>query len=179
MHSLNIDKIIIDDIFNKNSTNIKETTFKILQHCNTLQKFILKDQKITVVKILFEFIYILNYLYKSIGLLQISCELQPTKNKMVMIEKILLNLSRKQDVDINRFTVTIDKIKQKINTVLNDTYNIDTSGINKYVQNIPPKIILNRQAYFYLQRKIRGYQYCLKEIIEKCTGIKVTKFEVK
>jgi hypothetical protein len=187
MHSLNIDKIITECVFNNNS-NLREVTLKILHQCNTLQKLILKDQKITMIKILFEFVYILNYLYKSIGLLQIinptpeifeidnivskyyndffsnikiHTHINKIKNAitdkidLLLIDKILLNLFRKQDVDVNKFTSTIDKIKQKINNILNDTYNMDTSGINTYIANIPPKIILNRQSYYYLQKKIK------------------------
>jgi len=181
-----IDKIIMEFVFNKR--NDKSLITMILNYCNKLQKSILKSTDKSSIKLLFEFVYIINYLYKAAGLLQI---ISPSKNTtkidtvisqyytdflknvtmlshikkiklditnktdLSLVEKILENMLKKQDVDINRFTSNINNIKQEISNTLNDVQNMNTNEIKKYIPDVPKKIILDRQSYFYLQRKIK------------------------
>jgi len=181
-----IDRIIMDFVFNKN--NDKSSITMILNYCNKLQKAILKNTDKSSIKLLFEFVYIINYLYKATGLLQIISPSKNTtkidtvvsqyyndflknvamlghikkiklvitnKNDLSLVDKILENMLKKQDVDVNRFTSNIDNIKREISDTINNVQNMNTNEIKKYIPDVPKKIILNRQSYFYLQRKIK------------------------
>jgi hypothetical protein len=69
---MNVEHIIFNKLFTcDHDLNVEKEIINILQHCNILAKnFIYEQNSDMATKILFEIMYILNYLYKSIGLLK-------------------------------------------------------------------------------------------------------------
>ena len=69
IQNINVDKIIFEHILCQKS-NISEVVTKILKHCNNTVKLIIAENEQSL-KLLFEIMYILNYLYRVVGLLQL------------------------------------------------------------------------------------------------------------
>ena len=73
MESLEIEKIIFKFIFNKGKISINKTIELVLKYCDNMKQDVINNTNIkNIQSSLFEYLYVFNYLYKSIGLLVLT-----------------------------------------------------------------------------------------------------------
>lgn len=203
MNSLNIDKIVAEYIFNNNGdTDINKIITKILSHCKKLRGYIHEsnDNNI-IIQILFEYLYVIDNLYKSIGLMQIlypsskftnidntlekfnneffsDYKMYEKLNKIKSslknnddinaLENILKKFIQKQNSEIEKSLEKINNIISEINTLMNVDYllTVPVAAKKSFPSNsIPDRLLVNRQTYYYLQRKVKDPES--RKIIEK------------
>ena len=183
MQYININTIVSKCTFYEDSIYVYNSTETVINNCKKLEQEILSEKFDNLISdALFEWLYCINLLYKSVGLAKlINCTqnlshvdetIEKYKvsffnneniskilsslnipNEKDNIEKILRNFSNNKLSNLpNKIKKITKEIRKKldINSIL-----ITTNEMKKYVNNLPDNLILTRQSYYYLQRKIQ------------------------
>lgn len=189
MKSLNVDKYISKYLFSKDQKILQFVKF-IEDHCKELEKGILVNNDMIALKLLYEYLHVLNTVYKNIGLLQLlnsenkeliqadrAIELLQENffsnvvmyEKLIKLkkvpEKILKKFTLKQNPAIDEIQSNIKKLEQKIYLT---TLSKNTIPVSKQMKvniiGLPNSLDLDRQNYYFLQRNVSNARE--REIIE-------------
>lgn len=189
MKSLNVDKYVSKYMFGKDQKFLPFIKF-IEDHCKELERGILTQDDLISLKLLYEYMYVMNTVYKNIGLLLLlnddNKELIQTNNiiesmqdkffsnvpiyeKLINIkkvpEKILKKFTLKQNPTIDEIQSGIKILEHKICSNLTSRNMIPISKTMKTnITNLPNSINLDRQNYYFLQRNVSNARE--REIIE-------------
>lgn len=190
MKSLNVDKYVLKYMFGKDKKILQFAKF-IEDHCKELEKGILTQNEEISLKLVYEYLYVVNTVYKNIGLLQLINgetfkELKNANNSIELLqekfysnveifeklvknkktpEKILKKFILKQNPTIDEIQTSIKNLEQKIQSQLLSQNLIPVSkNIKSNISGIPNVINLSRQTYYYLQRNV--YNAREREILE-------------
>jgi hypothetical protein len=176
-------------MFGKNPKFLPFIKF-IEDHCKELEKGILSQDDTIALKLLYEYLYIINTVYKNIGLLSLiskeNGELVQANNSVELIqenffankkvyeklikikkvsEKILKKFTLKQNPAIDEILLNIKMLEHKIYSNLLTTNIIPVSkNMKRDIKDLPSSIELNRQNYYFFQRNIHNARE--REIIE-------------
>lgn len=191
MESLNVCKYIQKYLFCKDPKIITFIHF-IEKYCKDLEKQMLDQQtQPNMLKLLYEYLYVLDVVYKHIGLLSLlyknpdlleaNKKIESFQSNFFANESIYEKLIKIKGIEptiMNKFklkqNINIDEIRLKIRSLERDIYsqlvapnNVPMSrGIKLSLKNVPNSINLNRQNYYHLQRNIDNARE--REIIEHC-----------
>lgn len=189
MKSLNIDKYVSKYMFGKDQKILPFIKF-IEDHSKELEKGIIANDDIIVLKLLYEYLHVLNTVYKNIGLLLLldgehkeliqantTIELIQEKffsnvaiyEKLLKIkkipEKILKKFTLKQNPAIDEIQSNIKNLEYKIHSGSTSKNMIPISKTMKVnIVGLPNSINLDRQNYYFLQRNVNNARE--REIIE-------------
>lgn len=189
MKSLNVDKYISKYMYGNNQKILQFIKF-IDDHCKELEKgIILQDEQLTI-KLLYEYLHVVNTVYKTIGLLILvngeNSEIIQANNMIELIqekffgnkkiyekltkikkvsEKIIKKFTLKQNPATDEIQLNIKNLENKINSTLLSPNLIPVSkSMKANMIGLPNTINLNRQNYYFLQRNIDNARE--REIIE-------------
>jgi ERCC4-related helicase len=156
---MNVEHIIFNKLFTYNcESNSEKEIINVLQHCNVLAKsFIYEENSEMATKILFEIMYILNYLYKSIGVLKTlfgdmvkninkyDSLIEKYHDNFFSTEKLFMSVTKLKNKTIKKQKkYIIEKIEKRFIDLNNDKS-------HKYLKNIN---ILSNQLNISLNDKI-------------------------
>ena len=178
MKSLCIDKYIANYLY-KNQEQLDKFVDFIQKYCEKIEHKIIKASDNVTIKLLYEYMYIIDVIYKNIGLMQLvsnNTNLKDADKRIeIMIDKFFKNeeifeklsklntderILKKFILNTNPATrSTLKNIKileNRIQSQLNDPTIIKpTLEIKQQIINIPNELHLTRQTYYSMQRQIR------------------------
>jgi len=185
MQSIKLEKVMGDYIFNYKDNSLTVIS-KILEYCKNIENNVLSKSTEISLNYFYELMYIIDFMYKSIGLMMVvSTDIsvkqmddkikkyldefftnKQMKDKLIEINKeikddslrkIILKFFQKQSNKLKKTKSEIDVLIGNINLRLEENSVLSTfPEMNKYIEDLPKKILLDRNMYFYLQRKIKN-----------------------
>lgn len=181
MKSLNIEKYIQKYMFDStDKSKILQFIKYIESHCEELEKGILEQDEPIAKKLLYEYIHITTTIYENIGLLTIiygdvdylndaNKTIEQMYNKFFtnskiyekvlslkkVSEKIIRKFNLEKNPAINEITNNIKKLELLIAKTLTASTTMPTSKkMRDEIEDLPKKIKLDRQNYYFLQRNL-------------------------
>lgn len=179
MESINIDKITSDSLFDPNNKlDPVVTTTEIIEYCRSLEKKIDNDK-------LIKLLCTIDYFYKAIGLMKIilgnkkynECDIlieqyitELFSNKKIykkikeiknvnstnLIEMIHKNFYECKNENSTKIFTEMNKLKNKINSVIEDGVLTESNiAIKNVIPSIPSKFIMTKELFNILQSNVK------------------------
>jgi hypothetical protein len=179
MKSLNVDKYVSKYMFGKDQKILPFIKF-IEDHCGEIEKGILSNDNQIAIKLLYEYLYITDVVYKSVGLMRMvrtnpdldqadtrietlvdnffkSEEIFTKVSKLKVHDKIIKKFTCKQNESIELIQKNIKHLEQQIQNLLNTNVIMKTTPVmKKQIAGLPDNLPLSRQTYYYLQRNLNS-----------------------
>lgn len=194
MQSIKLEKVIDDYVFNHKDNSITVIT-KILEYCKNIENNVLTKPNDIALNYFYELMYIIDFMYKSVGLMMVVStntymkemddhikkyldeffSNKQMKKRLIEINKgiddralrkIIMKFIQNQSEKLKKIKGDMDTFSNIINTKLEENYVFNVvPEMKKYIDDLPDKILLDRNTYFYLQRKIKNSE--IRKQIEK------------